>query len=186
MSGPRTAAAGSTGSPQATPWVGLLLRLLDDRWSGTLLLQDEIGDSLAVLRIEAGRATAGLTEGSGTLLERLSPLCDRPDARVVLVDGVDLLESAQQVTLGAVDPLRLMTIAMRGRVREDLVDQAIAAIGQDLLKLNPRTNLERYGFEPAEQEAIADLWMLRRRSTSCASARSCPSAACAECCTRCS
>src|SRR5262245_54228864 len=127
MSGSRMHAASGAKSALATPWVGQLLQLLDERWTGTLLLQDENGDSLAVLRMQAGLATAGIVDGSGTLLEQLTPLCDRWDARVVLVDGVDLLESASEVTLGAIDPLRLMMIALRGLVRQDVIDQAIAA-----------------------------------------------------------
>jgi tetratricopeptide (TPR) repeat protein len=157
MNASRLPAVGGAGRALATPWVGQLLQLLDERWSGTLLLQDDKGDSLAVLRLQAGLATAGIVDGSGTLLEQLTPLCDRADARIVRVDGVDLLDSAPEVTLGAIDPLRLMMIALRGRVREDVIDGAIALLGQDLLKLNPRTDLDRYGFEPNERRAVADL-----------------------------
>jgi hypothetical protein len=143
---------------RATPLLERLLWLFEERWEGTLLVHDHAGERLAAIRFKAGVATAGRVEGkSAELMERLLPLCACMDGRLEQLDRIDLVGSGPHVATGPVDPVPLVLAATRASMCEELVAEAIEAVGQDMLKLCPRTDLRRYGFEPQEQQAVAAL-----------------------------
>ena len=143
---------------RAAPLLERLLSLLEERWEGTLLVRDRGKVPLAEIRFQAGVAVAGRVDGqSAALMRRLLPLCARADLRFEQVDRVDLVGSGPGVATGPVDPVPLALAATRASMCDDLVDHAVESIGQDCLKLCPRTDLRRYGFEPQEHQAIAAL-----------------------------
>jgi hypothetical protein len=143
---------------RAAPLLESLLRLFEERWEGTLLVHDHADERLAAIRLNAGVATAGRLEGKAAgLMERLLPLCACMDGRLEQLDRIDLVGSGPHVAAGPVDPVPLVLAAARASMCEPLVDEAIEVVGQDMLKLCPRTDLRRYGFEPQEQQAVAAL-----------------------------
>jgi hypothetical protein len=122
MSASRRTHSPQTQERAAHGIVGLLLKLLQERWDGTLLIHDEDDQFLAALRFEAGAVAKGRTVGrADTLLRCLVSLCARADARLLLVDQSDLVGEGHGVLCGPVHlpRLRRAVSLQSGPIRRD-------------------------------------------------------------------
>jgi curved DNA-binding protein CbpA len=148
----------TTGDLRVTAFAELLVALLDAQKTGALQIADQHGELHASIRFESGLPVAAcvLCPENG-LMQSLIPLCARSEGSYVFAENCELAPSAEIVT-GEVDPLALIAAAMRGPVREDAINRALALLGTSPLRLNPRVELERYRFTPQEHAVIAMLW----------------------------
>ena len=81
--------------------------------------------------------------GTGPLLTQLIKLCDGGDPHFTLLQGSDRVGDGPAVATGRVNPLPLIAM-LRGQIREELIERAIASLGHDLLRLcAPRFVLRR-------------------------------------------
>jgi hypothetical protein len=146
------------GSLRATPFANLLILLLDARKTGTLRMQNEHGLSDTLVRFENGVPVGARMPGvAATLMQTLIPLCSRTLGDYVFVDGQDDVASGDGAVLGHVDPVALITAAMRGPLREDAVAAALAPVGVAHLSLNSDASLARYAFTDQEQWVVDSL-----------------------------
>jgi len=152
------AAFATTGDLRTTAFAELLVALLDAQQTGELQIVDEHGELQASIRFESGvPASARVARPEAGLMQSLIPLCARSEGSYVFFENREVAPGADLVT-GPVDPLALISAAMRGPVREDVINRALALLGSSPLKLNPRVDLERYRFTPQEQVVIGMLW----------------------------
>jgi tetratricopeptide (TPR) repeat protein len=94
----------------------MLLRLLAERWDGTLLVHDTRDEPIAALRLDAGCVVTARVEGaSGSLLQQVAELCAVGDAHFILVDRSDLVGRGPDVARGRIDPARLAALREQAR-----------------------------------------------------------------------
>ncbi len=152
------AAFATTGDLRTTAFAELLVALLDAQQTGELQIVDERGELQASIRFDSGVPVAArVARPEVGLMQSLIPLCARSDGSYVFFENREVAPGPDLVT-GQVDPLALIAAAMRGPVREDVINRALALLGSSPLKLNPRVDLERYRFTPQEQAVIGMLW----------------------------
>lgn len=169
----------SAGDLRSTPLATVLVELLETEDTGTLFIHDEAGKPDAAIWIEAGFPVGVKLEASpnaptaGTnMLQTLIPLCSRSVGVFRFVPGQRLDDGgAPQATRSRIDPLALIMAASRGPLREDAVEQVMVALARNLVRLNPRANIERYALTDQERsiaDAVAnepiDLVELRKQS----------------------
>lgn len=154
-----------------TPFVHLLVSLSDDRRTGTLELSREPGDCDVRVHLRRGVPVCVQCDAPATtLMQILIPLCAWTDGEARFVDGATELDPALPHVSGRVDPVAVVTAAMRGPVREDAVERVLRAAGSGQILVRSRTDLDRYGFTPGERaiaerlkEAPATLQQLREQ-----------------------
>jgi tetratricopeptide (TPR) repeat protein len=148
----------NSGDLRETAFAELLVALLEAQVTGTLQVADQHGELHASIRFEDGLPVAArVPYPEATLMQSLIPLCARSEGSYVFAEDRALPPTPDVIT-GEVDPLALIAAAMRGPVREDVINRALALLGSSPLKLNPRIDLERYCFTPQEHVVIAMLW----------------------------
>jgi tetratricopeptide (TPR) repeat protein len=148
----RAPEASVKGNLRDFPFTHLLVALLDEQSTGTLLLCSAPGVVEARVRFESGVPTAAQLSSatsSSSLLQTLIPLCSLSSFDFVFVPGAAALEGA--VVVGAVDPLAVVAAAMRGPMREDAVERLLSQLGDTPLKLAPGVDLDRYGLGSRER-----------------------------------
>lgn len=142
------------GDLRTTPFAQLLVELFEGAETGTLYVHDDAAP-IATLRIEAGLPVrARISGGARNLLQALIPLCSRTEGAFMFAPGEDGIAAEPDVVTGRVDPRAVITAAARGSLREDSVTEVMVAVGGNLLKLNPRADLARYGFSPEERKLV--------------------------------
>jgi hypothetical protein len=140
------------------PFPRVLIELLAKRWNGTLVIRADGGEHEAAIRFEDGFAVAARVDApSATLLQCMIPLCAWAHKGFEFFDREDVLGSESGVVHGQVDPLGLITAAVRGPVREEVLEEAMTALGDEQFRLRPTTVLARYGFTAQELHAVACL-----------------------------
>ncbi|HEX2678835.1 MAG TPA: tetratricopeptide repeat protein, partial [Polyangiales bacterium] len=114
------------------------------------------GSVSALVHFEQGIPVAARTPSmSSTLAQSLIPLCASADGEYMFVADVDEVGGGNGAVIGRVDPVALINAAMRGPLREDAVQRTLDELGQRLLRIHPRANLDRYRFTPQEREVAA-------------------------------
>jgi tetratricopeptide (TPR) repeat protein len=145
----------SDGDLRTTPFAQLLVELFEAAETGTLYVHDGGETPLATIRIEAGLPVrARITGSAGSLMQALIPLCSHVEGSFAFAAGEDGISAGPDVVTGRVDPRALIAAAARGPLREDAVAEVVVAVGGNLLKLNPRADLARYGFSPEERKIV--------------------------------
>jgi tetratricopeptide (TPR) repeat protein len=140
---------------RTTPFAQLLVELFEGAETGTLYVHDGGETPLATIRIEAGLPVrARISSSAGNLMQALIPLCSHVEGSFAFAAGEDGISAGPDVVTGRVDPRALIAAAARGPLREDAVAEVMVAVGSNLLKLNPRAELARYGFSPEERKLI--------------------------------
>lgn len=153
----------SAGDLRTTPFAHVLVELLETEESGTLFIHGEEQVLEAAVRIEGGFPTAlGFEAQSsqggsvdGNLLHALIPLCSRASGAFRFVAGQHIEMDVAASARVRVDPLTLIMAASRGPLREDAVELVMSSVARHLVKLNPRTNVERYALT-AQERSIVD------------------------------
>jgi tetratricopeptide (TPR) repeat protein len=149
----------ATGTLAKTPLPHLLIYLDQKQLSGTLAIwPDVLGgegerrqDRILLLK---GRPVAGrLMEPAKTLREGLLKLFYRSEAPYAFYE-TNLLGSAEERLNGRVDPLSLITEALRMTARDDLVDEVLARVGALRLRMMPKVELARFDLLPDERGLI--------------------------------
>ena len=150
--------AAEAAGAQVPPFARVLIELLAKRWNGTLLIHSDDGEHEAAVRFQDGFAVAAKVDApSATLLQCLIPLCVWHHRRFEFLDREDAVGHEPGVVNGQVDPLGLIAAAVRGPVRDDVLEEAVAALGQEPFRLRPNVLLARYGFTAQELHAVACL-----------------------------
>jgi len=150
--------AAEAGGARVPPFARVLIELLAKRWNGTLLIHGEDGEHEAAVRFEEGLAVAAKVDApSATLLQSLIPLCVWMHKRFEFLDREDGVGSGDGVVTGQVDPLGLITAAVRGPIRDDVLEEAVSSLGEEPFRLRPNVLLSRYGFTAQELHAVACL-----------------------------
>jgi tetratricopeptide (TPR) repeat protein len=151
-------AAEPTAAVQVPPFARVLIELLAKRWNGTLLIRAEDGEHEAAVRFEEGFAVAAKVDApSATLLQCLIPLCVWQHRRFEFLDREDGVGSGADVVTGQVDPLGLIAASVRGPIRDEVLEEAVTALGEEPFRLRPNVLLSRYGFTAQELHAVACL-----------------------------
>ena len=152
----RVAADGA--GAHAPPFARVLIELLAKRWNGTLLIHGDDGAHAAAVRFADGFAVAARVDApSATLLQCLIPLCVWHHRRFEFLDREDGVGSEPGVVTGQVDPLGLIAAAVRGPVRDEVLEEAVGALADEPFRLRPNVLLARYGFTAQELHAVACL-----------------------------
>ncbi len=146
------------GSLRTSPLAHLLVALLDHEQTGTLRLLEPTGTIHALVQFEEGLPVAVRTRSfGGSLAQSLIPLCACAEGDYVFVAGVDEVGVGEGAVVGRVDPVALINAAMRGPLREDIVEQTLAMLSDRLLRLHPRVKLARYKFTDVERQIVSAL-----------------------------
>ena len=152
---PWIAGAGATahsGNLSNVPFAELLVGLLGTSASGTLRIHDDRGSLIAVISFDQGvPVAASLARPESSLNASLIPLCARSEGTFAFQANRDELAGLPSAVRGRVDPLALITSAMRGPMREDAVTRTLNDLRNCLLKLSPRAELDRYGLSIDER-----------------------------------
>ena len=110
-----TKAGSIAGSLRATPFAAVLVELLGPQKTGTLRILDGQGQPQELIRIEAGLPVAArVLHAEASLMQGLVPLCARVEGDYAFVEGSDQVGHGADVVVGRIDPLSLITAAMRG------------------------------------------------------------------------
>jgi hypothetical protein len=153
----------TAGDLRTTPFAHVLVELLETEESGTLFIHGEEQALEAAVRIDGGFPSAlrfenqdddGKTAG-GNLLHALIPLCSRSSGAFRFVAGQHIEMNVPAASRVRIDPLMLIMAASRGPLREDAVEQVMLTVARNLVKLNPRCNIERYALT-AQERSIVD------------------------------
>lgn len=153
-------AVGRVNDLRAIPFAHLLIDILHAERTGTLLIYGEPGQVQAAILFESGMPVAASIEhgqNERNLIKALIPLCAWRDGDFVFAEERDLVGPNAVVAAGPLDPLPLIAAAARGPLRDDAVQDTIADIDRNMLKLNPRIDRSRYAFTPQEQPVVACL-----------------------------
>jgi hypothetical protein len=131
----------------AWPVLGVLLRLLAERWDGTLLVHDARDEPIAALRLDSGCVAAARIAGaSGSLLQQVAELCESRDAHFILVERSDLVGRGPDVVSGRIDPARLA--ALRDQARHASTAPGRLVSGAVMRALAPAAPAAMPGEEP--------------------------------------
>jgi len=134
---------------EIAPLLCALLRLRDERWSGTALIRDGARKALATLRFEAGRVTSGHVPSAASLMHGVIALCGRSDVWLEAVDALLLAAAGDQAT-EVLDLLPLSAAVIRATLPPDRVRGALAELERATIRLAPDIELPRYGFDARE------------------------------------
>src|ERR1700742_3989990 len=137
----------ATGTLAKTPLPHLLLYLDQKQLSGTLAIWPDVAnegdrrqDRVLFLK---GRPVAGrLMEPAKNLREGLLRLFYRTEAPYAFYES-NLLGPAEERLNGRVDPLSLITEALRLTARDELVEDVLARVGALRLRMQPKVELAR-------------------------------------------
>ena len=148
------------GTLAARPFAHVLLHVHQQELSGTLVVwPEQTGEARPGqdrILVRRGTPVAGRFLAPASTLERgMLPLFTRSNAPFAFY-AANLVGSGDDVSIGEVDPIALITASLRGAAREDAVEAVITRFGEQRLRLTPRVALDRYGFDEKES-AFLDL-----------------------------
>jgi hypothetical protein len=136
----------------------LLIELYEADENGTLLVFDKDEGLRAAIHFAGGRPVAALAEHDARDLQTmLIPLCAWTDGRFEFTPGVDHVGDDGLRASSPIDPLRLITAAARGPLREDVVEQTMRLIGENAMRLAQRLDVKRYAFSAQETMVLTAL-----------------------------
>jgi tetratricopeptide (TPR) repeat protein len=136
----------------------LLIELYESDAHGTLLIFGKDDGLRAAVHFEAGRPAAALAEHDARDLQTmLIPLCAWTEGRFEFQPEKDHVSDDGLRAPAPIDPLRLITAAARGPLREDVVDQTITLISDNAMRLAQRLDIKRYAFSAQEALVLAAL-----------------------------
>jgi tetratricopeptide (TPR) repeat protein len=136
----------------------LLIELYEADAYGTLLIFGKDDSLRAAVHFESGRPAAALAEHDARDLQTiLIPLCAWTEGRFEFQAGKDHVADDGLRAPSPIDPLRLITAAARGPLREDVVEQSIALISDNAMRLAQRLDVKRYSFSAQEAMVLAAL-----------------------------
>jgi tetratricopeptide (TPR) repeat protein len=150
----------ATGTLAKTPLAHLLIYLEQKQQSGTLAVWPDVlnegerrQDRILFLK---GRPVAGrLIEPAKTLRDGLLRLFYRSEAPYAFYEA-NLLGGAEERLNGRIDPLSLITEALRLTARDSVVDDVLARVGSARLRMQSKVELGRFEFTP-EERGVVDL-----------------------------
>src|SRR5262245_9522668 len=136
----------------------LLIELYEADAYGTLFVFGKDDGLRAAVHFEAGRPAAALAEHDARDLQTiLIPLCAWTEGRFEFQAGKDHVADDGLRAPSPIDPLRLITAAARGPLREDVVEQSITLIGDNAMRLAQRLDVKRYAFSAQEAMVLSAL-----------------------------
>lgn len=141
------------GDLAQTPLAHVLLSLLEKGLDGTLAIWPETqrpGQD-RVLFVKGAPVDARLLESAATLERGLLPLFHRVRGPYAFY-GSDLVGETK--LRDAVDPYHLLAAALRGGVRQDVVDGVLARYGDRPVRVNASTALGRFELVPKERSVL--------------------------------
>ena len=141
------------GDLAQTPLAHVLLSLLEKGLDGTLAIWPETqrpGQD-RVLFVKGAPVDARLLESAATLERGLLPLFHRIRGPYAFY-GSDLVGETK--LRDAVDPYHLLAAALRGGVRQDVVDGVLARYGDRPVRVNASTALARFELVPKERSVL--------------------------------
>ncbi len=150
----------ASGTLAETPLAHLLLYIAERRQTGTLQVRwgSRAREDAAWIYLRAGRiACARLSELQHDLMEGLAPLCALDTGDYAYYKVLDLVSGRPDVLGGDIDVRALATRALRIGAREDVVDGALASLGEHLLQLKKDADLTAYGFSGSELSFVRRL-----------------------------
>ncbi|MDD9944194.1 MAG: hypothetical protein OXU20_24330 [Myxococcales bacterium] len=162
-------AALSEGSLASDPFVHLLLAALEQRFQGSLVVwsgEQPFAANAAQQRLlfEEGVVVAGDLDGDDrNLFSALIPLTVRRGGGYRFLPRVNVVGDDRRVLRGHVDPFMLAASALRGPVREDVIDAVVQEAGGRVLQVRSTARFERLGLTRDEWNFVQDL---RRRPAS--------------------
>src|SRR5690349_320039 len=152
----------TAGDLRTTPFAHVLVELLETEENGTLFIHGEEQALEAAVRIDGGFPSALRFENQaddaktagGNLLHSLIPLCSRASGAFRFVAGQHIEMNVPAGSRVRIDPLTLIMAASRGPLREDAVEQVMLTVARNLVKLNPRANIDRYSLTAQERPIV--------------------------------
>jgi curved DNA-binding protein CbpA len=141
------------GDLAQTPLAHVLLSLLERGLDGTLAIwpETERAGQDRVLFAQGVPVDARLLEPAATLERGLLPLFHRVRGPYAFY-GSDLV--GQTKLRDTVDPYHLLAAALRGGVRQDVVDAVLARYGDRPVRVNASTALGRFELVPKERAVL--------------------------------
>jgi curved DNA-binding protein CbpA len=141
------------GNLAQTPLAHVLLSLLERGLDGTLAIwpETERAGQDRVLFAKGVPVDARLLEPAATLERGLLPLFHRVRGPYAFY-GSDLV--GQTKLRDTVDPYHLLAAALRGGVRQDVVDAVLARYGDRPVRVNASTALGRFELVPKERAVL--------------------------------
>jgi len=141
------------GDLAQTPLAHVLLSLLERGLDGTLAIwpETERAGQDRVLFAQGVPIDARLLEPAATLERGLLPLFHRVRGPYAFY-GSDLV--GQTKLRDTVDPYHLLAAALRGGVRQDVVDAVLARYGDRPVRVNASTALGRFELVPKERAVL--------------------------------
>jgi curved DNA-binding protein CbpA len=141
------------GDLAQTPLAHVLLSLLERGLDGTLAIwpETERAGQDRVLFAQGVPVDARLLEPAATLERGLLPLFHRVRGPYAFY-GSDLV--GQTKLRETVDPYHLLAAALRGGVRQDVVDAVLARYGDRPVRVNASTALGRFELVPKERAVL--------------------------------
>lgn len=141
------------GDLAQTPLAHVLLSLLERGLDGTLAIwpETERAGQDRVLFAKGVPVDARLLEPAATLERGLLPLFHRVRGPYAFY-GSDLV--GQTKLRDTVDPYHLLAAALRGGVRQDVVDAVLARYGDRPVRVNASTALGRFELVPKERAVL--------------------------------
>jgi hypothetical protein len=136
----------------------LLIELYEADAYGTLLVFGNDDGLRAAVHFENDRPAAALAEHDARDLQTmLIPLCAWTEGRFEFQADKDHVADDGLRAPSPIDPLRLITAAARGPLREDVVEQSITLISDNAMRLAQRLDVKRYAFSAQEAMVLAAL-----------------------------
>jgi tetratricopeptide (TPR) repeat protein len=136
----------------------LLIELYEADAYGTLLVFGKDDGLRAAVHFMNGRPAAALAEHDARDLQTiLIPLCAWTEGHFEFQPDKDHVGDDGLRAPSPIDPLRLITAAARGPLREDVVEQSIALISDNAIRLAQRLDVKRYSFSAQEAMVLAAL-----------------------------
>lgn len=153
----------SEGSLQQDPFAHLLLAAFEHRFNGSLVLWSgeqpfaDNADQQRIRFIDGVVVAADLGQHKQGLLASLLPLNMRRAGGYRFLADTDLAGSAPHVLRGHVDPFMFLATALRGPVRDDVVEHVVWSTTGRVLRMRSGCPLERFGFTREEWEFVQEL-----------------------------
>lgn len=143
-----------SGRILTTPVAQLLFSAFDNRRSGTLVLAMP-EDKRAELLFEDGYIIgARLPAPSLSLVAGVIPLCAAVDGQWAFYGASTHIGDDAGVLRGHVDPYAVISAALRGPFRTDVVDEVIARLDDRCVRLSEGAELDRFGLTRAEWTVV--------------------------------
>lgn len=143
------------GSLEQRPFAHLLVYIHLQELTGTLVVWPEQTEDAPAgqdrILFQGGIALAGRLLSPASALDRgMLPLFTRVNAPYAFYEANLLGTKREGLVPGRVDPITLIAASLRGSAREDAIEGILARFEDAKLRLTPRIDLARFGFEPKE------------------------------------